>query len=332
MERRRLLLAALGAGAGALAPSGALNLLAGRAVTSEPRDLGEWQVAAGGHLHAIRTRPPAQARDDLLLDLLMVRRQMTVPGADVTELQRVMAALAILHANVLTRLGDHAAALRWCRIARRQADASGDLDLRLLVRGAEAGFGLYGQRHPATVLRLLDDAGQIAGCGREAWQAAQAGTRAKALALTSRHQEARAAMRIFAAAVPEDAPAGLIPAYWTADQVHFAESWVCAHAGEESAADQARSRVLAYSPFLDYQYAANVRLHEALCTVVNGGTDPGARQAAAILAALPPAQRSHMITETAKTVLIAVPPQQRQRPAVRELYEVLTATAPKPAP
>jgi hypothetical protein len=73
------------AGAGALAPPGALNLLAGLTVTNEPRDLDEWQLASGDHLHAIRTRPPAQARDDLLLDLLMVRRQMAVPGADLTE-------------------------------------------------------------------------------------------------------------------------------------------------------------------------------------------------------------------------------------------------------
>ncbi|HEY4853965.1 MAG TPA: hypothetical protein VII22_24530 [Streptosporangiaceae bacterium] len=79
--------------------------------------------------------------------------------------------------------------------------------------------------------------------------------------------------------------------------------------------------------FLDYQYAANVRLHEALCTVTNGGIDTGARQAADILAALPSGQHSHMITETGKTVLRAVPLEKRQLPAVREFREVLATTA-----
>ena len=42
------------------------------------------------------------------------------------------------------------------------ADDAADLELRLLVRAESAGFALYGQRDPATVLRLLDDAERIA--------------------------------------------------------------------------------------------------------------------------------------------------------------------------
>ena len=79
----------------------------------------------------------------------------------------------------------------------------------------------------------------------------------------------------------------------------------------------------------DYQYAANVRLHEALCTVVNGGAESGARQAAGILATLPAAQRSDMITETGQMVLRAVPADQRHHPAVHDLA-ALTAAPPPP--
>jgi transcriptional regulator with XRE-family HTH domain/antitoxin (DNA-binding transcriptional repressor) of toxin-antitoxin stability system len=327
MERRRLLLAALGVGAGALASSGPLNTLIDLALTSEPRGLGEWQLAVADHLHAIRTRPPAQARDDLLVDLLSLRRQMTIPGADVTELQRVLAALSTLHGGVLTRLGDHGAALRWWRTARHAADAVGDPDLRLLVRGEEAGFGLYGQRDPATVLRLLDDADRIAGGSRSVWRADLTRTRAKALSLLGRHDQAKTAVRALVAAAPDDAPAGPIPTLWVADQIYFAESWVYAAAGDESAADEARGRVLAYRG--DYQYAANVSLHDALCTVVKGGIAEGARHASGVLDSMPAGFRSHMITETGKTVLRAVPREQQERPAVREFYEVLTATAPR---
>jgi transcriptional regulator with XRE-family HTH domain len=330
MERRRLLLAALGMGAGALASPGPHGPLIDLALTSEPRDLAEWRLVASDHLHAIRTRPAAQVRDDLLVDLVSVRRQMTLPGAKVTDLQGVLAALSTLYANALSRLGDHGGGLRWFRTARHAADADGDPDLRLLVRGEEAGFGLYGQRDPATVLRLLDDADKIPGRWSSVWRAHHKLTRAKALSLLGRHEEAKTIMDSLATTAP-DAPRGPIPTYWRADMIDFAESWVRAHAGDEAAADEARSRVLAFGPGLDYQYAANVRLHEALCTVTNGGIDTGARQAAGILAALPAGQHSHMITETGATILRLVPAEQQHRPAVREFRDVLASTSPRSA-
>jgi hypothetical protein len=318
-------------GAGALASPGPHGPLIDLALTSEPRDLAEWRLATSDHLHALRTRPAEQVRDDLLVDLMSVRRQMTLPGAKVTDLQGVLAALSGLYANALTRLGDHGSALRWCRTARHAADADGNPDLRLLVRGEEAGFGLYGQRDPATVLRLLDDADKIPGGSSSVWRAHHKLTRAKALSLLGRHEEAKTIMRAVATTAPNDVPDSPIPTYWRPDFIHFAESWVRAHAGDEAAADEARSRVLAFGPVLDYQYAANVRLHEALCTVTNGGIDTGARQAAGILAALPAGQHSHMITETGATILRLVPAEQQHRPAVREFRDVLASTAPRSA-
>jgi transcriptional regulator with XRE-family HTH domain len=334
-ERRVLLqLAALGVGANTLAP---LLHLIDLALLGEPRDVDEWQTATADHLHALRTRPPARVRDDLLIDLVSLRRQMTTPGAQVIELQRVLAALSILQAHALTRLGEHGAALRTERIARHAADASGDLDLRLLVRCEEAGLGLYGQRDPATVLLLTESGQRIAG-DSPFWLAHLACTQAKALTLLGRHDEAKRALGI----VPDALPAPLrrllshhshLVNGWTDDRsssiLHFARSWVHAGAGDEAAADEARTLVLGRTR--DYQYAANVHLHEALCTVTNGGIDTGARQATEILTALPAAQHSQMITETGKTVLRAVPIDQWQRPAVRELRaSVLAGPAETP--
>ena len=74
MERRRLLLASLGLSA--FAASAPLAALIDLALTSEPRDLADWHTAVADHLHAIRTRPPAQAQSDLLLDLLRLRAQI----------------------------------------------------------------------------------------------------------------------------------------------------------------------------------------------------------------------------------------------------------------
>jgi hypothetical protein len=115
------------------------------------------------------------------------------------------------------------------------------------------------------------------------------------------------------------------PSFWTPDQVHFAESWVYAAAGDQAAATRAAELVLARYPS-DYQRRANVLLHQAMCTVVDGGTEPGAQQATAVLHDLPAAYRSNMITETGRMVLRTVPPDHRERPAVTELREAL-ATA-----
>jgi hypothetical protein len=65
--RRKLLLAGLGLSA--VAVTAPLTALTDLARGSEPRNLADWHVAVADHLHALRTRPPAQARDDLALDL-----------------------------------------------------------------------------------------------------------------------------------------------------------------------------------------------------------------------------------------------------------------------
>ncbi|MGW0801394.1 hypothetical protein [Nonomuraea sp. NPDC002799] len=65
-------------------------------------------------------------------------------GSELTEPYRVAALLAAIQANALTRVSDHGAAIRWWSTARKTADTSRDLELRLLVRSEEAIHGLYG--------------------------------------------------------------------------------------------------------------------------------------------------------------------------------------------
>jgi transcriptional regulator with XRE-family HTH domain len=326
MERRRLLMATLGLSAFAVAaPLGALVDLA---ATSEPRDMDAWLITVADQLHALRTRPPAQARDDLTLDLLRLRHQMIQPGADVTELHRILASLAVVYAALLTRLGEHGPALRWWRTASNAADDSGDLDLRVVVRGMAAGCGLYGQRHPSTILLLLDEIRRIGVGSRSLWAVDIKGTRAKALSLLGRHDEARAALRALRSVAPADTPDCPIPTLWLPDQVDFAESWSLAAGGDEQRAGEARERVLATT--YDYQYIACAQLHGALCTVVKKGIAEGVGHAAEILDAMSPHYRNQMITETAKHVLAAVPKTDRELPAVRDYREVLATTAPAP--
>ncbi|MGC5009832.1 hypothetical protein ACLQ2R_03605 [Streptosporangium sp. DT93] len=322
MERRRLLqLAAASAGIGMVGVSGEpVRQLLDLFLDQDFRSGEEWEMSAADHLYALRTRPPAQVAADLVVDLLTVRRQMEASSpAEVTELQRTLAMLASIHANALTRLGDHGAAVRWWRTGRSAADASGDREVRLMVRSEEAGHGLYGQRAPETVMRLVGNAEQIAGPSVDLLT-----TRAKALSLLGKHAEACETLDALVELTEKGAHGDSL-GFWKENQIYFAQSWVYAGAGDEVRAGTARENVLRQTG--DYQYRANVALHEALCTVVQGAVDEGVRQAAAVIDPLPAAYRSNHIIETGRMLLRSVPLDQQERPAIGEFREVLAIGA-----
>ncbi|MEV4178787.1 helix-turn-helix transcriptional regulator [Nonomuraea sp. NPDC049709] len=288
--------------------------------TDRPRSAEDWDITRADHLHALRTRPPAQVIKDLSIDLYALRQQMhTTSGDELTELYRVAALLAVIQANALTRVSDHGAAIRWWSTARKTADASRDLELRLLVRSEEAIHGLYGQREPETVLRLIENARRIS---RRPWPRLMT-ARAKALALLNRSKEAADTLRD----LHDHMDKGIVGDRWEffkPDQIPFAESWVAAYSHNEAAADAARGRVLQIIPERSYQYRMNAVLHEAISTAALGGADEGARLAAELIDSLPAGFRTNHIWETARMVLRAVPLEQRERPAVGELRSLLT--------
>ncbi|WP_147268796.1 helix-turn-helix domain-containing protein [Sphaerisporangium album] len=324
MERRAALQFLAGIGTfGALGSSGeSLRQFLDLSLGQAHRPIEEWELACADHLHALRTRPPSQVSAALLIDLLAIRRQLdTATPPDATELHRIMAVLASVHANALTRLGDHGAAIHWSYTARQAADASGDLALGLMVRGEEAGLGLYGQRAPETVLRLVHHAQRLAGEPTVDLLT----TEVKALSLLHRHDEAIKTLNKLHRTVENGVTADRY-GFWKPDQIHFAESWAYAAAGQESAADTARENVLKFAP--EYQYRTNVQLHGALCTVVRGGIDEGLRQATTTIDTLPLTYRSGNIIETGRMILRAVPHHEQNRPSVAEFRKML---APEPA-
>ncbi|MEV5413621.1 helix-turn-helix transcriptional regulator [Thermopolyspora sp. NPDC052614] len=326
-ERRQLLrLAAVGAGIGALGISSeSARQLIGTTLDNGFRSIPDWELACTDHLYALRTRPPAQVAADLVMDLFAVKRQLDLSSpTEVPDLYRVTASLSAVHANALTRLGDHGAAIRWWQTARQAADASGNLELRVLVRSEEAGHGLYGQRAPEAVLRLVQSAQQLLGTDKPSVDLMT--TQAKALSILGRHDQARETLHTLL----DVADKGVTPdplGFWTPSQIHFAKSWVYAGMGDERQADAARQDVLGLTR--DYQYQANVQLHDALCMVVNGAVDQGARRAASVIDHLDSAYRSRHIIETGRLVLRTVPLAQQERPAVAELRELLATRPPR---
>ncbi|GAA3096909.1 hypothetical protein GCM10017600_02100 [Streptosporangium carneum] len=321
MERRRLLQLAT-AGMGALGVSvEPVRRLLDLSLGEGFRSVEDWNLACDDHLHAMRTRRSEQVAADLGVDLFTLGRQLEASSfAEKAGLRRAAAVLSNIQANVLTGLGHHGPAIRWSQVARQAADASGDRETRVLVRAEEAAGGLYGQRPFQTVLRLLDEAERLTGKPSLTLLA----TRAKALALFGRHDEARQTLNALRD-LTEKGASGDLFGFWTESQIHFAESWVYASAGDEAKADAARENTLRITG--SHQYQTNVRLHEGLCAVVNGGVDEGMRRAAAVIDSLPASRRDTYIIETGQMVLRAVPLEQRDRPAVNEFREVLAAGA-----
>lgn len=333
-ERRRLLeLAAAGMGvAGAFsAANEPLRQLLDMVANGARRSIEDWELACADHLHAINTRPAAEVHDDLLVDLFSLQRQLhKATDANRTELQRITAVLAAFHASVLTRLDDSGAALRWYYTARTAADASGDLEMRLRIRGHEAGHSLYGLRDPETVVRLTDKALELAGPNPRPsiGLVSNLAARAKALAFLRQHDEARRTIQVFTDLAATDLP--ITPGFWEPSnyRVYFNQSQVFSAIGDQDAATRAQDGLLSGNPD-GYHVKVNTRLHAAQCTVINGGIDEGVRQAATVIDSVPMAYRNIMITETARRVLRAVPFDQRERPSVAEFREVLALEAPR---
>ncbi|GII85650.1 hypothetical protein Ssi03_36400 [Sphaerisporangium siamense] len=291
--------------------------------TAESYTAADWELACFEHMHAIQTLPPSTVRDDLVLDMAAVQQTLTRSRADqVGDLQRVAAWLAVLHSNVLTRLGEHGAARRWWRTARQAADASGDKDMQAWVRGYEAVFGLYSPRRTEVILALARNAQSLNGVRVTPGLMKAVGAEAQALAVMGRQQEAVDRLHHLHElaehySVREDYG-------WTEDSTWFTSSWVHSYGGATEMAREARDRVRSCSP--GYQNAANIRLHEAISVGSSGGYNEALQLAAQVMSDLEPAYRTHMIAHTAHRVLDTIPlDKRRELPALGDYREAISA-------
>jgi hypothetical protein len=276
--------------------------------TSEGRPEDQWEAVCADHMNALCTQPPAQARDDLLIDLAILHQQMSAATPEqIIRLHRIGAWMSTMHANLLTRLGEYGPARRWWRTARQAADESQDVDMQVWVRGTEAVFGLYSPRSTEVVLTLARDAQSLA-AGRVTPGLFQAlGAEAQTLAVMGRQQEAQDSVRRLHELIGRSSTDGQFG--WTSDCAWFVASWVHSFGGATEAAREARDSTLAQSPY--YQNAANVRLHEAISVAGSGGHNEGLHLATQVLSDLDPAYRTRMITHTARRVLDIIPADKR---------------------
>ncbi|MDH2424990.1 helix-turn-helix transcriptional regulator [Sphaerisporangium sp. TRM90804] len=268
----------------------------------------DWELVCAGHVYAVNNQPPAEVRDDLALDLAAVQRALAKSSPDqVSHLHQVAAWLSALHANVLTRLGEHGASRRWWTTARHAADLSGDRDMQVWVRGSEAVFGLYMPRPAEVVLTLARNAQQLAGERVTPGLIGAVSAEAQALAVRGQRREALDRLRHL-----HDLASRSISRQefgWSPDSVWFTTSWVHSFSGSSETAREARDATLAVSS--GYQNEASVRLHEAIRLSNEGGYNEGLVLASQVISQLDPAYLTHMILHTARMVLGTVPVEKR---------------------
>jgi transcriptional regulator with XRE-family HTH domain len=320
-ERRRLLQLAASAGAGLGLGGEPVRQLLDLALNAE-RSVEDWDLACADHLHALRTRPVAQVLSDLAIDLHSLRQQVHhAPDADLPDLCRTVATLACIQANASTRLGDHGAALRWWHTARHAADASRDNALNALIRAEEASCGLYGQRSPETVLRLVERAERVPALSLKLLSA-----KAKALSMLGRHEEAVRVVRTLSQLV-EGGQGRDGQGFWTGADLHFTQSWVYSAAGNEDLAETGRqelTRSTAYWSISENSpYRTNTQLHAAMGLIAAGEIDRGLQGATEAIGSLPSDLRHVFVRETGRMVLRAVPLEHRDRPAIGDLQATL---------
>lgn len=338
MERRTImqLLAALGTGA--TLPLDALETLRAtfdRAVDSAGEHaLEDWEQIAHQHAYDIRVEPPTALIGKLAVDVADVRQALeTRPDIDRNGLQRVGAQLAAIMAMALAETGEFWESRRWWRTARIAADASGDLDLRVWVRGRNALIET-GAPRPAivSVLRLASEAEHLAGDRLSVGVAEAWFGRSVAMAVAS------------APAGDTPDPGDVLGRYddigsrlpaevtgehsaiwgWPAERHTSSRATLAVLLGVPTAHDEVARQIAADGPGADPRSVATGVMKKSVCLINASEAPQGLTDAVNAYTRLPSEHRTTSITWWARQVMLTAPEQTRSLPAAEEL-RALTA-------
>jgi transcriptional regulator with XRE-family HTH domain len=336
MERRRLLqsLAALGV----VIPPAAANALEsirgsfGTAFGHPDRDhLDDWEEVVMEYGYSYLATSPANLIPDLAADLVTVRSiaaHISDQNPEYRGWCRIGGVLSGLMAKSLGNLGNTRASRQWWNTAQHVADASGDLNLSLWVRGQHIIHGLYENRPVQVLLRQAEDAAELAH-GHICAGAADVSTGMAQISVLTGDYVAAAQelgrtqdiLNRLPQAITQDTGSAM---GWGETKLRYTETWVHAHAGNEGKADSAVQRALQLFPDTDARGPAQVKLMQAFARVRHGDISEGIRHALAVYAPLVSEQRTTMVDVLARRVLASVPAESRSRPdvvAYRELVE-----------
>jgi hypothetical protein len=189
-------------------------------------------------------------------------------------------------------------------------------------------YALYEDQPASSTLMLAEEA--IGAGNRDPYGgvAGGHGTRARALALLGRHDEAWRALGdledVFAR-LPEPTVADRESHWgWSEHRLRFTQSHVHSLAGRLDEAAAAQDGALALYPPSSGIAPAQVQLHRAMCVIAAGDPGEGARHTIRTLQALPPDFRENaLLRRSAALALGAVPERAQTLPAVAEARELL---------
>jgi hypothetical protein len=335
MERRAVMqiLAALGAGM-AIPPgslealfSGVERAMAGRGGT----DLDDWDEIAWEHDFSYYTHAPGATFHAVAMDFAEVSRLLhrTSSVTARTGLLRVSAQLAVLMGMEMSDVGEQSSSKRLWRMARRAADAAGDRDLRVWVRGWEAEYGFWSGRPAPVVARLANEAVQIADGAPSRSLAEAHMVRAFLLASQGDGENTRAALSDLKKtfdALPDTAASDQTSPLWSFRP--WARAWALAYPlaliGETRSALEATDQARALCPSTFYGNAANLQLVSALTLVRDREVDQGLTQATATAQTWPVSTiRRRIIGQ----VLDALPKKAQALEGARELRSLTAGPA-----
>ncbi|GAA2210243.1 hypothetical protein GCM10009850_057020 [Nonomuraea monospora] len=335
MERRAVMqiLAAIGAGA-AIPPESWDALFSGVERTiAERGDLGldDWSEVVWEHDFAYYTNPPGTVFRTVAADFAEVSTVLnrTSSATARTGLLRVSAQLAALMGMELSDVGDQGSSLRTWRLARRAADATGDRELRVWVRGWEAEYGFWSGRPAPVVARLADEAVGIA-AGVPSRSLAEAHMVRAFLAASqgdkeNTHTALNDVRRTFDA-LPNSVDSEQISPLWSFRG--WAQAWALAYPyaliGATKEAIDATDQARALCPPSFHGNMANLSLVHALTQTRALDVGPGLQQAVATMRAWPISTvRSRIVGQ----LLGGLPEQSRGLDSARELRTLAAGTS-----
>ncbi|WP_158578709.1 helix-turn-helix domain-containing protein [Spongiactinospora rosea] len=329
MERRATmrLLAALSAGAAL--PSSALEIIRPQVPEGfdHADDLAELESLAYEHACTIGSLPPREFIADLLPGLADVRHALTHrTDLDMADLHRVSSQLSALMAMALLETGDFTASRRWWRSARDSADASGDLNLRVWVRGRHALVESSKLGTPA-MARIAAEAERLANgtasAGLMEVRVAQYSLRAREGDAAGRGPGLLAALDDLASRLSDEVT-GEDKAIWGWSDRRHTKSCTGLRVlmGDLEVYDLLTGQVEEES---DPRTHAMLKVSRGLCLVRAGDAGQGVAEAAAAYGALPDEHRTTAVKGWTRQVVTVLPAQAASLPAARELRALTTS-------
>jgi transcriptional regulator with XRE-family HTH domain len=337
MERRRLLqsLAVLGISASPL--SHALETVRtafGRTVGYDGRNhLDDWEETIIEYGYSYLSTPPVNLIPDLATDLVTVRSIMRrISDRDSTEYRswcRVGGALSALMAKSLSNLSQSRNSREWWRMAQHLADASGDLNLGLLVRGEHIIHGLYENRPIQTLMRQVQSASEFASDYPCVGLVDLSGARAQVSVLAGDYRSAEEDLyrteEILGRITSSVAVGGTgLVMLWGEAEFRYTEAWVYSHMGEEAKTDRAAGQALSLYSASDIRSPVQIKLMQAFTRIRRGDITEGIQHAQAVYEPLA-FGRTTMVDALARQVLSSTPVEAQRRSDVAE-YRTLVAS------